>query len=605
MGRASRPEKGTRSCQRACSAWSGARTIIRVDDPDEPRTISSSWPGARSLELEDLLDELRSRATTARRSQDRLSQLLDAVVAVSADLDLAEVLGRIVESAAALVDARYGALGVISSDGEQLVEFVTRGLSDEERARIGDPPRGHGVLGLLIRDPQPRRLMDIANHPDSYGFPANHPQMRTFLGAPVRIRDEVFGNLYMAEKQGAESFSDEDEAILVALAAAAGVAIDNARLYDASRRQRDWSDAVAEITQVLLEREDEDAALGLVTRRVVGLSRASAALVATVDETGALRVRADSRTDGRLEAGDSQSVLRAPMWTQVLAAKQPILLAPADGGATASWRQELVDLLGPPGQGSTAVLPLPPGHGDIGVLVVRWKVGADDVPQESMPGLTDFAQQAGLGLLAGRAQRDRALMALLDDRDRIARDMHDHVIQRLFATGLSLQSAARLATHPMVQPRIDDAVDDIDAAIKEIRQAIYQLHRPVRPDEVSERLKTLAGSFTEPLGFAPHLQTDGPLDGLGPALAAEVLAVAREGLANAAKYAGAAQVDVAVTVDDESVCVVIDDDGHGVDPATASGGLVNLAERAAARDGTFEISPGQPTGTRLRWRVPR
>jgi signal transduction histidine kinase len=576
-----------------------------VDDPDEHRPISSSWPGAPALELEDLLDELRSRASLARRSQDRLSQLLDAVVGVSADLELAEVLGRIVESAAALVDARYGALGVISADGERLVEFVTRGLSDEERARIGHPPRGHGVLGLLIRDPQPRRLMDIATHPDSYGFPANHPEMHTFLGAPVRIRTEVFGNLYMAEKQGAESFSEEDEAILVALAAAAGVAIDNARLYDASRRQRDWSDAVAEITQVLLEREDEEAALDLVARRVVALSRASAAFVATVDEAGALGVRADSRTDGRHEAGDSQTVLRAPMWTQVLAAKQPILLAPADGAGPSAWRRELVDVLGPSGQGSTAVLPLPPGHGDIGVLVVSWKVEAESLPRESMPGLTDFAQQAGLGLLAGRAQRDRALMAMLDDRDRIARDMHDHVIQRLFATGLSLQSAARLAIHPMVQPRIDDAVDDIDAAIKEIRQAIYQLHRPVRPDEISERLRALTGSFTESLGFAPHLQTEGPLDGLGPALAAEVLAVAREGLSNAAKYAGAARVDVAVTVDDGSVCVVVVDDGHGVDPATASGGLVNLAERAAARDGTFEISPGTPKGTRLRWRVPR
>ena len=196
-------------------------------------------------------------------------------------------------------------------------------------------------------------------------------------------------------------------------------------------------------------------------------------------------------------------------------------------------------------------------------------------------------------------------MAMLDDRDRIARDMHDHVIQRLFATGLSLQSAARLAIHPMVQPRIDDAVDDIDAAIKEIRQAIYQLHRPVRPDEISERLRALTGSFTEPLGFAPQLQTEGPLDGLGPSLASEVLAVVREGLTNASKYSGAARVDVTVTVDDESVCVVVVDDGRGVDPSTAKGGLVNLAERAAARNGTFEISPGTPHGTLLRWRVPR
>ena len=222
-----------------------------------------------------------------------------------------------------------------------------------------------------------------------------------------------------------------------------------------------------------------------------------------------------------------------------------------------------------------------------------------------MPSLTDFAQQAGLALLAGRAQKDRALMALLDDRDRIARDMHDHVIQRLFATGLSLQSAGRLATHPAVQPRIEDAVDDIDAAIKEIRQAIYQLHRPVRPAETSARLEALASSSSEALGFVPTLDIEGPVDELAPVVASDVLAVVREGLANAAKHAGAQRLEVRVTVDDESVCVVVSDDGGGVDPRRARGGLVNLAERATAHGGTFDILPESPRGTVLRWRAPR
>jgi signal transduction histidine kinase len=572
---------------------------------DETPSISSSWPGARALDLDDLVDELRARARAARRSQDRMSQLLDAVVAMSADLDLAEVLGRIVESATALVDARYGALGVISSDGERLVEFVTRGVSAEERAKIGHPPRGHGILGLLIRDPQPQRLHDIAAHPDSYGFPPNHPEMHTFLGTPIRIRDEVFGNLYMAEKQGADDFTDEDEAVLVALAAAAGVTIENARLFDASRRQRRWSDAVSEITQLLLEREDEDAALGLVARHALTLSRASASLVAIVGQEGELEVRADARAEDRGGPVDRAPRFVAPMWTDVRSAKQPILLAPATGADTTPWRQEVIAAIGSAGSGPTAVIPLPPGHGDVGVLVVSWDEEAEGLPRESMPSLTDFAQQAGLALLAGRAQRDRALMALLDDRDRIARDMHDHVIQRLFATGLSLQSAGRLATHPAVQPRIEDAVDDIDAAIKEIRQAIYQLHRPLRPAETSERLETLTGSFSEALGFAPRLDIDGPLDELVPVITADLLAVVREGLANAAKHAAAGRVDVRVTVDDESVCVVVSDDGRGVDPERAQGGLVNLAERAATRGGTFEILPESPRGTVLRWSIPR
>ena len=551
------------------------------------------------------MDELRARARAARTSQERMSQLLDAVVAMSADLQLADVLGRIVESATALVDARYGALGVISSDGERLVEFVTRGVSVEERARIGHPPRGHGILGLLIRDPQPRRLRDIAAHPDSYGFPPNHPEMHTFLGTPIRIRDEVFGNLYMAEKQGADDFTDEDEAVLVALAAAAGVTIENARLFDASKRQRGWSDAVSEITQLLLESEDEDAALGLVARHALSLSRAAACLVAIVGDEGELEVRADARAEDLGRAVDGTTTFVAPMWAEVRSAKQPILLAPATAAETTPWRQEVIAAIGSAGSGPTAVLPLPPGHGDVGALVVSWDEESEGLPRESMPSLTDFAQQAGLALLAGRAQRDRALMALLDDRDRIARDMHDHVIQRLFATGLSLQSAGRLATHPAVQPRIEDAVDEIDAAIKEIRQAIYQLHRPVRPAETSERLETLTGSFDEALGFAPQLEVQGPLDELPPVIAADVLAVVREGLANAAKYAAATGLEVRVTVDDESVCVEVSDDGRGFDPARARGGLVNLAERASTRGGTFDIRPAEPHGTVLRWSIPR
>jgi signal transduction histidine kinase len=293
------------------------------------------------------------------------------------------------------------------------------------------------------------------------------------------------------------------------------------------------------------------------------------------------------------------------MWAEVRSAKQPILLAPIAQDEATQWRREIIAALGQSGTGATAVLPLPPGHGDLGVLIVSWEREAESLPRESMPALADFAQQAGLALLASRAQRDRALMALLDDRDRIARDMHDHVIQRLFATGLSLQSAGQVATHPVVQQRIDDAVDDMDSAIREIRQAIYELHRRVRPDETSDRLRALVSSFTEALGSPPHFNLEGPVDALGPALASDVLAVVREGLANAAKHSGAGRVDVNVDVDDEAVCVLVSDDGRGVDPGEARGGLVNLAERAATRGGSLEILPETPHGTRLRWSVPR
>ncbi len=208
---------------------------------------SSPWPHLGALELEDLLTELHTRAQLAQATQQQMSALLDAVMAVSSDLDLSVVLSRIVRSACELVDARYGALGVLAPHGERLVEFITHGMSEPDRERIGDLPHGHGILGLLIRDPQPRRIQDLTAHEDSFGFPPHHPPMHSFLGAPVRIRDQVYGNLYLAEKQGADEFSEDDEAILVALASAAGVAIENARLYDRSRRQRQLSEAVAEL----------------------------------------------------------------------------------------------------------------------------------------------------------------------------------------------------------------------------------------------------------------------------------------------------------------------------------------------------------------------
>jgi signal transduction histidine kinase len=546
-----------------------------------------------------------------------MSELLDAVVAVSAGLDLAEVLTRIVGSAVSLVGARYGALGVISADGETLIEFVTQGLTEDERALIGHPPRGRGVLGLLIREPHPRRLRDISQHPDSHGFPANHPPMHSFMGAPVRIRDEVYGNLYLAEKLEAEEFTGEDEAVLVALAAAAGVAIDNARLYEASRRQRRWSDAVGELTQVLLEDEDEDAALGLVVDHAMQLGGASRALVAIVDEIGVLRVGAGAtHTAEGSKAGPVAAdplsdrtvgvALDGSAWAELRAARQPVLLtSAAASSANPGLRDDLARVLEVAPDSSVAVLPLPPGHGDLGLLLVAWDAEVDTLQVETMPGLTDYAQLAGLALLAGRAQRARARVAMLDDRDRIARDMHDHVIQRLFATGLSLQSASRLSAHPGVQPRIEEAVDEIDAAIKEIRQAIYHLHRSVKGVSTGEELQALVASFAPGLGFAPALDVDGDVEVVGPGLRPDVLAVVREGLSNVSRHAGAQQATVHLAVDEAWVCVEITDDGVGTDPGLARGGLVNLAERAVAASGSFDLLPGQPRGTVLRWRAPR
>jgi len=570
---------------------------------------SKAWPGTSALELEDLLEEFRSRVSAARRSQERLGSLLDAVVAVSADLELSEVLGRIVQSACALVDAQYGALGVLAPEGEHLIEFITRGVTEGERVEIGDLPRGHGLLGLLIRDPQPRRVRDISKHPDSFGFPAKHPPMHSFLGTPVRIRDEVFGNLYMAEKQGAEEFTAEDEAMLVALAAAAGVAIDNARLYDRSQRQRRWSDAIGELTQSLLESEDEAAALDLMAAQAGRLAHAATASVALYDAADILVVRAVYAT--ATPSGDQPppeegvgTTLSGASWDGVRDARQPLLLvSPPGEPGPQGLALDIRRLGGMDPHGPTALLPLALGSGNLGVLALAWSAEMETMATDMMTPLSDFAQQAGLALVAERSQRDRARMALLEDRDRIARDMHDHVIQRLFATGLSLQSAARLAQHPTVRARLDDAVDDLDGAIKDIRHTIFELHRPLPTGELRSEVEFLVDSFAESLGFNPELVIEGRLSDLSPALEADLIAVVREGLANVARHAHADRASVRVVADQELV-IELRDDGVGIDPGSARSGLVNLGTRAAAWSGTFELRRGEPAGTVLSWRAP-
>ena len=566
-----------------------------------------AWRGIGGLDLEDLLDELRARASVARRSQVRMSDLLDAVVAVSADLDLAEVLTRIVASATSLVDARYGALGVLSTDSEHLVEFVTHGVSHEQRELIGDLPRGHGILGLLIRDPQPRRLADISTHPDSYGFPPHHPPMHTFLGVPIRIRDEVYGNLYMADKHGGGEFTAEDESVLVALAAAAGVAIDNARLYDLGRRQQEWIEAVGEVSQMLLEREDEEAATALIAEHARRLSAGSCAILALADEINTLVVRevchiGATPDEVRGSTAYVGTTFTGTLWAEARRFRQPTVLA-ADDAATEGLRADVCRVAGVLDDSPLAVLPLAPGRGDLGVLVVTWDPQAEAKPNESMQALTEYAQQAGLALLAGRAHRDRARMVLVDDRDRIARDMHDHVIQRLFATGLSLQAASRMTDHPMVQTRLDEAVDDLDAAIKEIRHAIFQLHEPVVAKSADDELLGLVASFSDSLGFEAQMSLEGTMAVLSASLRSDVLAVVREGLSNVTRHAAAGRAGVSVEIGG-MVTVLVFDDGVGLDPAMASSGLVNLRERAVAASGDFAIRPAEPTGTRLRWRAP-
>ncbi|MEV7331529.1 GAF domain-containing sensor histidine kinase [Micromonospora sp. NPDC093244] len=549
------------------------------------------------VRLDELLQEMLDRVGEVVTSRERLRALLDAVVGIGTNLDLRTTLQRIVQSASELVGARYGALGVIGPD-RLLHDFIVHGITAEQHARIGDLPHGRGVLGLLIDEPRPLRMPDITQHPRSYGFPANHPPMHSFLGVPVRIRDQVFGNLYLAEKQGGAQFTEDDEEIVVALAAAAGVAIENARLYALAHRRERWLAATAEITSVLLGEVRRTDALALVARRAREVAEAELALVLLYDTD------AEQFTVEVVDGVDEQA--RGLVGTVLPAADTSF------GRAIAEGRHDQVDDLGHAAPwpallhtGPAVISPLATAETLHGVLVVAHSPerggGASD---DEMALLGSFAGQAALAMERARGQEERELLVVLEDRERIARDLHDVVIQRLFATGLQLQSAAPMMTRPEVAKRINAAVDDLDATIRDIRRTIFELRTPMTAalrTEIREAVELAA----ESLGFRPHLELTGPVDSAVPdAIRPDLTAVLREALSNAVRHAQASRVTVAVRVDGGQVSLTVTDDGVGCDPATARGGLVNLRERAEGHGGIFTVRRVEPHGTELCWTVP-
>lgn len=558
------------------------------------------WP-LSSLELDDLVEELRARADSARVSQERLGSLLDAVLAVSSDLEIADVLHRIVVAACELVDATYGALGVLGPSGEELVEFVTHGVTEEERAAIGPLPRGHGLLGTIITSPHPQRVSNIGQHPDSYGFPPNHPPMTSFLGAPVRIRDQIFGNLYLTDKRSAPQFSEDDEAILAALAAAAGVAIENARLYEHARTQQQWGAVLSDATQALLGGTAQEQVLAEVTSRVRTLTRASACSVALRHGSDVV-VAAVSTGEGRRvptatgPSDDAPEVTDAPaaedrgVPTVGEVVRDPKLLSAMLGRAQSEPRAQA---------GTRATVPVALGESPLGVLVVDW---SHEEHTDQLPHLELLGRSLAVSLGAASARADRARSELLEDRDRIARDMHDNVIQRLFATGMSLQSAAPVSA-PDVRAKLDRAVDELDAAIRDIRHTIFALHRVPGGRPLSAEIATVCGDAAVTLGFSPELRLSGPVADVPEAVSAELLAVVREALSNVARHASASAVSVTVEVDDD-VSVVVADDGRGIPDDVVRSGLGNLARRAEGRGGTFTVGSGSDSGATLEWRVP-
>ena len=512
-----------------------------------------------------------------------LHALLDAIVAISSDSDPHTVLNRIVRAACRITGARYGAMGVVGHDGG-LSDFITHGLTERERAAIGPLPRGLGLLGQLIDHPEPLRLRSLKTHPESVGFPEHHPVMNSFLGVPVRVRGTVFGNLYLTEKTDADEFTEADQMLVEALATAAGSVIDNARNYARNERRRRWLEASEQILEGLQPPVDLEEALeevAGVARRVTGASAVGVvqhreggrALVAVVGVAAAVLESELPSLDAELEA----VAVRGSNPVQESAVKRcgGYLLAPLRSHLTSA-----------------------------GVLVLRPDPARGDLPPDECELLLSFADQAGLAIDRAQAVADREELMLVSDRDRIARDLHDLVIQRLFATGLQLQGTRSRVGDDEVRSRIDGAVEDLDVTIRDIRSTIFELQHSHQAS-LRAGVRSVVKEYIPTLGFSPLVRTSGPVDSaVSPDTSSQLLAVLRESLSNVVRHAEADAAVVEVEAGEGRLVLRVTDNGSGLPTERQESGLRNVRRRAADLGGQVRLLDEEPHGTRVEWWVP-
>ncbi|MEV8213242.1 GAF domain-containing protein [Leifsonia sp. NPDC077715] len=551
---------------------------------DEPIT----FPDAPRAELDDALAQLVEQANRVLQTQGRLRTLVRANRAVVSHLDLPTVLRTIVEAAVDLVGAHYGALGVIAEAGG-LEQFIHVGMPQTDVDRIGHLPEGHGLLGALIDDPRPIRIDSIAGDPRSVGFPAGHPQMTAFLGVPITVRDTVYGNLYLTDPESG-GFSVDDEQLVKALAATAGFAIDNARLYAESSARQAWTAAAADMTASVLGGESTDALQELIVR-VADLLRARTAFVMELTpEEPAARVMSQAEGDHAV----AEAAIALDQVRSALEGSQPVRLdALPPPAEPADWA---------PGPGLLAPFSLP-GDRPAALMAVR---------EARSPGFTAFeleratglARQASLALELAAARADRQRAALLEERARIARDLHDHVIQQLFGAGLELQSVESMLGPDSLAERVAGAVAAIDQAIAEIRTAVFALSHPEDDDSLRHRVLDISREVGAALPAAVTVSFSGPVDVVSePGLADDIAAFVREGLTNVVRHAGATSASVSVAASADEICATITDDGHGIGDTDRRSGLGNLEARARRRGGVLTVDSGSD-GTRLSLRVP-
>ncbi|VTR07342.1 histidine kinase [Clostridioides difficile] len=561
----------------------------------DPRSLEMQ-KALSQMRLRELLDEVSDRIGQIADVRDQTDGLLQAMLVVSSGLDLETTLDSIVASAIRLVDAEYGALGVLGS-GHHLSAFLSQGIDDETRVLIGNLPTGGGVLGQLIDQPELLRLSDLSQHPESVGFPEHHPPMTSFLGTPIRVRDEIFGNLYLTEKKNGGVFTEDDEVVIQALASAAGIAIDNARLYERAQNQLAWIEANRDVMTELLTGADHQDVLEEIARKVLSLADADLVFIAEPHDTDEpvelieeLVITVAEGADGDVFRGQSVPITGSTSGTAFVQ-RRPVLRNHLEYDVGDSTRY-----------GPVMAAPLRTVDSTRGVLIAMRADGREPFARDLLGLSADFADQAALALQLATATMQTHQMRVLEDRERIARDLHDHVIQRIFAEGLSLQATLQRTHSPDIRSRLTRSINNLQDIVQEVRTTIFDLQaEDMTVTRLRQRVQEAIDQQIDDLPIQMHVRTSGPLSVVDPPLAEHVVAVTREAVSNVVKHARATTVTVSIAVADELVVEVIDD-GIGLPSDVTPSGLRNLALRAEKVGGEFTLTtPPDGGGLALRW----
>jgi signal transduction histidine kinase len=535
--------------------------------------------------------------------KDRAGALLEAELELSSERSMPAILDRIVELATSLVSARYGALGVLGADRQSFSQLVATGVTPEQRRAIGRLPKCRGILGALVRDGRPLRLANLGEDPRAVGFPPNHPPMRSFLGIPVTARGRLFGGIYLTEKQGAEEFDADDEAVVTMLATHAGTALENARLYEELRDSVQRLDALYEIGTATVRGDSPDAVIRLVARHARALLHADLASIAVpTRDRRYLTVRTVDGARAETMLGERFPLERS-VSGDVIVRGQVMLL---DDAAT---DDRVAQPLVRSGRfGPAMFVPLAAKGEPFGTLLVARTRGSASFSEDQVQLAETFASQAAVVLEDSRLRREVVRLEKLEDRERIAQELHDGTIQSLFTVGLGLQATASLVAEPEAVRRIDDAVEELDRVIRDLRNYIFGLVPSALGErQLTQALEQLVDDFQRRTGLVAVAEIEPDAAAVLAPYAGDVVQITREALSNVRRHAHAATCRVSLHRNDRGATLEIDDDGDGFDVAAAGGtgrGLQNIRARASRAGGSAEISSVPGEGTTVRVTVP-